>query len=67
MRIGYETDIETMLENYNAGLPVVAFRLTDEFKAKHPDIQQRWIQTLLRVKAWFVTTKVFSYFSSEIS
>ncbi|KAF8201477.1 glutamate decarboxylase [Pholiota molesta] len=35
-------------------LPVVAFRFTDEFKAKHPDIQQKWIQTLLRAKGWIV-------------
>ncbi|KAG6884944.1 hypothetical protein C0993_007126 [Termitomyces sp. T159_Od127] len=39
-------------ELYHAGLPVVSFRFSDEFKEKHPEIQQRWIQTLLRTKGW---------------
>jgi glutamate decarboxylase len=42
------------VEDYEPGLPVVAFRFSDEFQKKHPDIQQKWIQTLLRVKGWIV-------------
>jgi glutamate decarboxylase len=45
---------ETDVENYHPGLPVVSFRFSDEFKQKHPEIQQKWIQTLLRVKGWIV-------------
>jgi len=42
------------VESYHAGLPVVAFRFSDDFKEKYPEIQQRWIQTLLRTKGWIV-------------
>ncbi|PPQ68971.1 hypothetical protein CVT24_000360 [Panaeolus cyanescens] len=42
------------IKDYEPGLPVVAFRFTDEFKKAHPDIQQSWIQTLLRAKGWIV-------------
>jgi len=45
---------ESDVENYHPGLPVVAFRFSDDFKQKHPGIQQKWIQTLLRVKGWIV-------------
>jgi glutamate decarboxylase len=41
-------------EFYVAGLPVVAFRLSDDFKKEHPNVQQSWIQTLLRTKGWIV-------------
>lgn len=41
-------------QSYTPGLPVVAFRFSDDFQAKNPDIQQKWIQTLLRVKGWIV-------------
>lgn len=40
------------VEDYAAGLPVVAYRFSDAFKAEHPDIPQSIIQTLLRVKGW---------------
>jgi glutamate decarboxylase len=39
-------------KSYCPGLPVVSFRFTDDFKAKHPDVQQKWMQTLLRAKGW---------------
>ncbi|KAF9050759.1 glutamate decarboxylase [Hymenopellis radicata] len=42
------------VENYVPGLPVVAFRFSDEFKEKYPEIEQVWIQTLLRAKGWIV-------------
>ncbi|OLL25120.1 Glutamate decarboxylase [Neolecta irregularis DAH-3] len=41
-------------EAYNAGLPVVAFRLTDEFKKEYPHIAQATVSTLLRVKGWII-------------
>ncbi|PPQ93757.1 hypothetical protein CVT25_008137 [Psilocybe cyanescens] len=41
-------------EVYHAGLPVVAFRLSDEYKKDHPNVRQVWIQTLLRTKGWIV-------------
>ncbi|KAF9525236.1 pyridoxal phosphate-dependent transferase [Crepidotus variabilis] len=40
--------------NYEAGLPVVAFRLSDQFKKDHPNVQQMWIQILLKTKGWIV-------------
>jgi len=47
-------DSDTDIEAYEPGLPVVAFRFSDQFKEKNPDIQQKWIQTLLRSKGWIV-------------
>ncbi|EAU81406.1 glutamate decarboxylase [Coprinopsis cinerea okayama7 len=41
-------------EGYEPGLPVVAFRLSDEFKQEYPHVQQVWIQQLLRAKGWIV-------------
>jgi len=35
-------------------LPVVAFRFSDEFQKENPDVEQKWIQTLLRAKGWIV-------------
>ena len=43
-----------MIQSYTPGLPVVAFRFSDDFQTKYPDIQQKWIQTLLRAKGWIV-------------
>ena len=31
-------------EGYLPGLPVVAFRLSDQFKKDYPGVQQAWIQ-----------------------
>ncbi|KAG5645812.1 hypothetical protein DXG03_005153 [Asterophora parasitica] len=42
------------IESYVPGLPVVSFRFSDAYKQKHPEVQQRWIQTLLRAKGWIV-------------
>lgn len=36
------------------GLPVVAFKFSDEFRTKYPDVQQKWVQVLLRAKGWIV-------------
>lgn len=41
-------------ESYEFGLPVVAFKLSDDFMAKYPDVKQVWIQSLLRAKGWIV-------------
>jgi len=40
--------------DYNAGLPVVAFTLTDEFKAKYPHVKQVSISNLLRAKQYII-------------
>lgn len=45
---------EEDVESYEPGLPVVAFRFSDAFQAEYPDVQQKWIQTLLRAKGWIV-------------
>ncbi|TDL27212.1 glutamate decarboxylase [Rickenella mellea] len=45
---------EEDVESYVPGLPVIAFRFTDNFKQKYAGIQQKWIQTLLRSKGWIV-------------
>lgn len=42
------------LQNYVPGLPVVSFRFTDEFRKQNPDVQQKWVQVLLRAKGWIV-------------
>ncbi|KAF9792428.1 glutamate decarboxylase [Thelephora terrestris] len=42
------------VENYLPGLPVVAFRFSENFRTKYPDVNQKWIQTLLRSKGWIV-------------
>ena len=31
-------------------MPVVSFKFSDEFKQKNPDVQQKWVQVLLRAK-----------------
>ncbi|PCH38351.1 glutamate decarboxylase [Wolfiporia cocos MD-104 SS10] len=49
--IGFDED---NIENYVPGLPVVAFRFSDDYRAENPDVQQRWVQTLLRAKGWIV-------------
>ncbi|KAF5349192.1 hypothetical protein D9756_009372 [Leucocoprinus leucothites] len=36
------------------GLPVVSFKLSDEFMRENPNVQQRWIQVMLRTKGWIV-------------
>ncbi|KAL8686576.1 MAG: hypothetical protein Q9224_005407 [Gallowayella concinna] len=40
--------------NYNAGLPVVAFRLSDDFKQNYSHVKQESISTLLRVKQYII-------------
>jgi len=45
---------EEDVEQYEPGLSVVAFRFSDNFQQKYPEISQKWIQTLLRTKGWIV-------------
>ena len=41
-------------EFYVEGLPVVAFRFSDDFKKQYPHIKQEWIQLQLRSTGWIV-------------
>lgn len=40
--------------HYMPGLPVVAFRWTDEFRKRYPHLRQHALQVLLRAKGWIV-------------
>jgi glutamate decarboxylase len=40
--------------DYNAGLPVVAFTLSDQFKKDYPHIKQEAVSKLLRVKQYII-------------
>ncbi|KAF9388195.1 hypothetical protein CPC16_006628 [Podila verticillata] len=42
------------ITEYNAALPVVAFKLTDRFKAENPHVKQAAVSTLLRTRGWIV-------------
>ena len=33
---------------------MVSFRFSEAYRTKNPDVQQRWVQTLLRAKGWIV-------------
>ena len=43
--------------DYNPGLPVVAFRLRDDFKANYPAIKQESISLLLRAKQYIIPSE----------
>ena len=51
--------------DYNAGLPVVAFRLSDDFKKNYPHVKQESVSTLLRVKQYIIPSEFA--FSSLLS
>jgi len=40
--------------DYNAGLPVVAFHLSDSFKNEYPHVKQAAVSTMLRVKQYII-------------
>jgi glutamate decarboxylase len=42
---------------YNAGLPVVAFTLTDEFKKTYPHVKQAAVSNVLRAKQYIIPSK----------
>lgn len=44
--------------DYNAGLPVVAFRFSNDFKKDYPHVHQESISTLMRVKQYIIPSKV---------
>jgi glutamate decarboxylase len=46
--------------DYNAGLPVVAFRFSDEFKNQFPHIKQESVSTLMRVKQYIIPSKRYN-------
>ena len=43
---------------YNAGLPVVAFRLSDDFKKQYPHVKQVAVSNLLRAKQYIIPSKI---------
>ena len=43
--------------DYNAGLPVVAFRFSDDFKKDYPHVKQQSVSTLLRTKQYIIPSK----------
>lgn len=45
---------EHSAEFYRPGLPVVSFRWSSSFRQRNPELEQRWMQTLLRTKGWIV-------------
>lgn len=45
---------EHSAEAYRPGLPVVSFRWSKSFRERNADLEQRWMQTLLRAKGWIV-------------
>ena len=51
--VSFSKEIESSAD-YNAGLPVVAFRFSDEFKKEYPHIKQATISTLLRAKQYII-------------
>ncbi|KAF9448591.1 glutamate decarboxylase [Macrolepiota fuliginosa MF-IS2] len=52
--LGHAADDTDNPELYEPGLPVVSFRLSEEFQKANPGVQQRWIQVLLKTKGWIV-------------
>lgn len=50
--------------DYEAGLPVVAFRLSDAFRKKYPHVKQESISILLRSKQYIIPSKWPSLLSS---
>ena len=40
--------------DYNAGLPVVAFRFSDTFKKDYPHVKQETLSTLLKAKQYII-------------
>jgi glutamate decarboxylase len=41
-------------ERYTAGLPVVSFHFSEEFRQRYPKVQQASVSTLLRTKGWIL-------------
>ena len=56
----FSKDDETSAD-YNAGLPVVAFRFSDSFKKEHPELKQQSVSTLLRAKQYIIPSEYSHY------
>jgi len=56
----------TISKTYTPGLPVVSFRFSQAYRTENPDVQQKWIQTLLRSKGWIVPNYELAPDLSEI-
>ena len=48
---------EESSEAFNAGLPVIAFRLSDEFKKENPHVKQVSVSNLLRARQYIIPSK----------
>jgi glutamate decarboxylase len=42
------------ITEYNPALPVVSFKLTDDFKRENPHVKQAAVSTLLRTRGWII-------------
>jgi glutamate decarboxylase len=59
---GYErtSGLDTIKESakgitdYNESLPVVSFKLTDDFKRNNPHVKQSSVSTLVRTRGWII-------------
>lgn len=56
----------TISKSYTPGLPVVSCRFSKSFRTENPNIQQKWVQTLLRAKGWIVPNYELAPDLSEI-
>jgi glutamate decarboxylase len=66
----FEPEGEKNSAAYNAGLPVVAFRFSDEFRREFPHIKQQSVSDLLRAKQYIIPSKCGAcifHFSSPLS
>ena len=52
--------------DYNAGLPVVAFRFSDDFKNEYPHVKQESVSTLLRVRQYIIPSKLAAFSSFDV-
>ncbi|KAK3298411.1 glutamate decarboxylase [Chaetomium fimeti] len=49
-----DADADETSAAYAAGLPVVSFRQTDEFRREYPHIKQETVSLLLRARQWII-------------
>lgn len=53
--------------DYNAGLPVVAFTLTDDFHKEFPHVKQESVSNLLRAKQYIIPSRLMGLFFEYIT
>ena len=57
---GKKTNLDSVKESiasitdYNPALPVVTFKLSDQFRTENPHVKQAAVSTLLRTRGWIV-------------